>query len=229
MNIYLDIETIPSQREDIKSDIAETISHPGNISKAETIEKWNAEKKPAAIDSKLRETALGGTFGEIICICWAIDESPVHTHYRKHNDTRWENNELGLLSEFFTEINADLSHPQRPLPAKWIGHNITGFDLRFIWQRAVIQQVPPPFNLPYDAKAWDDSVFDTMHEWAGSQGKDKSLDKVCKALGLKGKGDMDGSKVYDAWLAGEDEKIKEYCADDVSKVRDIHNMLTFNA
>jgi len=218
MNLYLDIETIPSQRGDIKQEIAKTISHPKNISKAETIEKWNEEKKPAAIDAKLRETALGGTFGEIICICWAIDDGVIRTAYRHESEAE-------LLSDFYSVLNAEL--PDVVTPIKWVGHNITGFDLRFIWQRSVINQVMPMINLHQDAKPWSQNVYDTMYEWAGLQGKDKSLDKICRAMGFDGKGDLDGSKVYDAWLAGEHDKIKEYCADDVEKVRKLHSMMNF--
>jgi hypothetical protein len=35
---------------------------------------------------------------------------------------------------------------------------------------------------------------------------------------------MDGSMVYDAWLAGEHAKITAYCADDVAKVRTINEI-----
>ena len=48
MNIYLDIETIPGQRQGLKDEIGKTITHPGSMKKAETIAKWEAEQKPEA-------------------------------------------------------------------------------------------------------------------------------------------------------------------------------------
>jgi len=44
-------------------------------------------------------------------------------------------------------------------------------------------------------------------------------------LGITGKGDMDGSKVYDEWQANP-QKVIEYCADDVRMVSELHKRLT---
>lgn len=220
MNIYIDIETIPSQRDDVKGVIAEGISPPGNISKQETIDKWWDEKAPAAIDNKLRETALVGTFGEIICISWAIDDSQIWSCSRKQ-----EESEGWLLKSFFEDLSASIGERQRPLT--WIGHNVSGFDLRFIWQRCVVNKIRPLVEIPYKSKPWDTDVFDTMVEWAGVYGKDKGMSKVCMALGFEGKGDMDGSKVYDTWLAGEYDKIREYCEDDVKRTKLMYKAMMF--
>ena len=47
MKIYLDIETIPGQSPELKTEIAATIKPPGSMKKAETIARWEAEEKPA--------------------------------------------------------------------------------------------------------------------------------------------------------------------------------------
>ena len=60
-----------------------------------------------------------------------------------------------------------------------------------------------------------------MQLWCGNRDS-IGLDELCKILGIEGNGDMDGSKVYDMWLAGEHEKIGEYCSQDVEKVRAIN-------
>ena len=39
MNLYLDIETIQTDRPEVREFIAASVTHPGNISKAETIAK----------------------------------------------------------------------------------------------------------------------------------------------------------------------------------------------
>jgi hypothetical protein len=88
----------------------------------------------------------------------------------------------------------------------FVGHYISGFDLRFILCRAVILGVQIPPCIPRDAKPWGKDVFDTMTAWAGT--KDKiSQDRLARALGLAGKGDFDGGMVAAAWLAGEHHRI----------------------
>jgi predicted PolB exonuclease-like 3'-5' exonuclease len=80
-------------------------------------------------------------------------------------------------------------------------------------------QIPP--QIPRDPKPWDKSMFDTMTAWAGARGT-ISMDRLCEALGLPGKGDFDGSMVAEAWANGEHETIIEYCKRDVEAVRAIH-------
>ena len=50
---------------------------------------------------------------------------------------------------------------------------------------------------------------------------------LAEALGIEGKGDMDGSKVWDAWKAGQCEQVCEYNVDDIRMNREIYNRLTF--
>ena len=66
--ITLDIETIPTQRQDVREYIAKTVTHTGNISKPETIAKWNEESKPAAVEEAVSKTGLDGAFGQVVCI-----------------------------------------------------------------------------------------------------------------------------------------------------------------
>jgi hypothetical protein len=106
---------------------------------------------------------------------------------------------------------------------RWIGHYISGFDLRFLLNRAIVLGVklPSALILPRDIKPWSDNVFDTMTAWAGN--KDRiSQDNLAQALGLAGKGDFDGSMVAEAWANGEHAKIADYCRSDVETVRAIY-------
>lgn len=216
--IYIDIETIPGQAEWIKEESDSKVSHPGNMSKQETIDKWWKENGAEAIDSAWRKTALDGSRGEIICISWAInDNDPIAVYRDSINDS-----EGAMLTEFFAHMRS------ASLNNQWIGHYITGFDLRFLWQRSVINQVKPTIKIPYDAKPWSDNVFDTKIEWSGMQSTGTgSLDSVCRALGYKGKGDIDGSKVWDYVKEGRIEEVVEYCKDDVIKARLLHKRMTF--
>lgn len=224
MNIYLDIETIPTQRDDLKALVAEKVTPPASMSKPETIAKWEAEKKPEAIEEEWRRTALDGAMGEIVAIAWAVDDEVPQVAWRS-----LERPEADVLAEFFGSIAPRLNTPGRPIRPTWVGHFITGFDLRFIWQRAVILGVEPGFYLPYDAKPWGSDVFDTKTAWSGvsSYGKSASLDTLCKVMGFAGKGDIDGSKVWDYVKAGRMPEVAEYCKDDVEKARLLHRRMTF--
>lgn len=224
MFIYIDIETIPTQRDDIQAEIAAGVRHPGNISKAETIAKWEVESKPQAIEDAIHSTGLDGTYGEIICLGWAVNDSEPRCIGRNPEDS-----EAALLHEFFAKLSADLTdtHGNSRLPT-WVGHYITGFDLRFIWQRCVVNKVCPTVPIPYDAKPWGDRVFDTKIEWTGmNKTGNGTLHAISKALGYPGKGDLDGSKVWGAIKEGRLSEVMEYCKDDVIKTRLLHKRMTF--
>ena len=224
MNVFLDIETIPSQRPEVRELIAAKVKHPGNITKPESIEKWNEEKRPQAIEEAWRKTALNGTWGESCCICWAVDYGPVKSSMR----STVADNERQLLTRFFDDIrDAQLDNSMRP--PHWVGHNIAGFYLRFIWQRAIILGVEPGIKLRQDAKPWSDTIYDTMYQWGG---KDfVKLTELCTALNVDvGHEDaIDGSQVWDCYERGDFDTILTHCKADVERVREIHKRMTFTA
>lgn len=228
MHIYLDIETIPGQAPGLKNEIARGIAPPGNYSKPETIAKWEAETKPALVEDAWRKTAFAGDRGEIVCIGWAVDDEPAQTLTRPLSSP-----EVWLLGEFFAAIQRAIQASHGRIP-RWVGHNVREFDLRFLYQRAVVLGLRPPFALPHDVRPGSDFVFDTMTAWAGWGGR-VSLTRLCAALGLPAKGseigeeDMDGSRVWDFMQAGRLDDIAEYCRADVERVRLLHRRLTFAA
>lgn len=223
MDITLDIETIPTQREDIKAKIAESITPPGNLKKADTIEKWNEEERPKAIDAEWRKTALNGTYGEIIGIGWKVNDEPAEGAIRK-----LEQPESDVLEKFYQQLLPRIAVPGRPQRPLWIGHYISEFDLRFIWQRSVINQIVPAFRVPYDAKPWSEEIFDTKIQWTGLRSTGYgTLDDICLAMGYAGKGEMDGSKVWDAILEGRYTDVLNYMLDDVEDARGIYKRMTF--
>lgn len=213
-----DIETIPTQREDLKAEIEKSVSPPGNIKKQETIDAWmNGEGKyegerEKAIDEKYRKTALDGSYGEIVSIAHAFSDGEISTITRPIDGS-----EADLLGQFWDAIGDG--------NIRWCGHNITGFDLRFLFQRSVIQQVKIADGFPHDAKPWDKRVYDTAYMWGGTNYV--SMQKLCTVLGIPGKGDIDGSMVWDEMLAGHLEKIAEYNAADVERTREMFKRIMF--
>lgn len=222
MNLYIDIETIPSQKPDVKNDIV--IDVPGNYKKPESIEKWKEEKMPDLIEDSYKKFGLDGALGEIICIGFAFDDKAPEIIGRDLTMP-----ESDVLNKFM-DILFDKKYSEHKVQAiTWVGHYVTGFDLRFLWQRYVANGIKPKINIPIDAKPWESElVFDTMTQWTGikKSGTGK-LDAICKALGGEGKGDIDGSQVWDYVKTGRLSEVFEYCKNDVEMTRFLHKKLTF--
>lgn len=218
-NIYFDIETIPTQSEHIKNHVQTNLTPPANYKKQETIDAWIEENR----DLAYRKTALNGGFGQIVCIGYAINDNDVRTIY--FDD--WATSESDILKTFFNEL-IECYRPSADITPHFIGHNIENFDLRFIYQRAIVLGIKPPSFLPLNSKSYNNMyIFDTMTEWAGKRNY-VSLNEVCLSLGIPTKGDeIDGSKVWDFVQAGKLKRVAEYCADDVEKVRAIHKRMAF--
>ena len=124
----------------------------------------------------------------------------------------------------------DPSSHRRPV---FVGHNLVGFDLRFLFQRSVMLGIRPPIWMPVNPKPWDESVFDTMTAWSGF-GNRVSLDKLCRAFGIAAKGseigeEIDGSMVWNFVQAGRIADVAKYCAGDIERTREIHKRLTFQS
>ena len=219
MKIYLDIETLPTTDAAFIADIANGIAPPGNISKPESIAAWNAEKKPAAVNEAVKKTSFDGLYGSIACICWAYGDNSV-----------WFTDpcasEEEKLFDFFRDVDAMAKNMGE---VQFIGHNIAGFDLPFLKHRAIIHGIKPPHVLmrAMAAKAWDSTIGDTMLMWSQDREKRVSMDKLCKAFGIPGKGDFDGSMVAETWPV-DPQKVIDYCIDDVKRTREIYKRLTFS-
>ena len=118
---------------------------------------------------------------------------------------------LALISDF--DLDCD----------EIVGHNIIGFDLPFIYQRCLVNNIParPPINLSeYNVRG----VFDTMRGWwLGSRNR-VGLDDIAWALGIESSktGEVEGSKVFDLYQAGRLAEIREYNLNDVRVTRKVY-------
>lgn len=215
--LYLDIETIPTTDAETVAQIAATVTPPGNISKPETIAAWEAEKKPALVAEAVAKTSFNGAHGSIVCLGFAWNDAEPDS-YTQDAAGRDEKTILTMLSEYLTATRPSFEQPVI------VGHYVANFDLRFIWQRAFVLGVKLPAWFPRDPKPWAGNVHDTMAMWGGASGS-ISLDNLCRALGLPGKGNIDGSQVADLWAKGERDTIAAYCRDDVERVRRVHRKM----
>lgn len=213
MYLYIDIETVPCEDEALKAEIAAGIQPPGNYKKAETIAEWERAEKPKLIEEAVQRSGLDGGFGRILCVGWALDDDTVKVAF--------DNDEGNLLRVVMDEIG-DALHRAPTV----VGHNVAGFDLRFLWQRCVVNGVfPRGLMFAMNAKPWDKCINDTMLMWH-PQNK-VSLIKLCKILGVQKDDPVDGSQVYALLKAGEVDKILAHCRSDVEAVREVHRKLTF--
>ena len=218
MNLFIDIETIPSHSPAVHAKIAASITPPGNISKADTIAAWVAEKKPDLVKEAIAKTSFDGATGHVCCIGWAFDDGKVQSEFISKME-----NEASLLRVIMSSIDAEASRTNYGSPTL-IGHNVINFDIRFLWQRAIVLGVQMPSWFPRDPKPWGNDVFDTMTAFAGSRNM-IGMDRLCEALGMDGKGEIDGSMVAKLWDEGEYQTIADYCAADVERTRSIHRRM----
>jgi len=249
--LYIDIETIPAQRPDVLEAIRASkqaelevalaaVKAPGNYG-AEAAEKWMLDKGHAQIsalncafeadvDEAYRKTSFDGAFGQVCVIGYAVNgEAPQYVRA----DDLTASGEVALLEAFSCALT-DLIPANEVFTTVVVGHNVVGFDLRFLVQRYIVNRVRPHAIIARasQAKPWEsDKVFDTMVQWGGSGAKPGgSLDKLCKALSIPSpKGAIDGSKVWDFVKAGQIEAVAEYCAKDVAATRAVHQRMTFAA
>ncbi len=215
---YFDAETIPSQIEGIRDELAKSIEPPGNISKAETIAAWHAEKKPGLIEEAYLKTSFDGGVGQLCVIGFALGDEEPHA-YSVGNDLSHDA-ERKMLQDFFCAVT-DAG------PVQFVGHNVIGFDFPFLWKRAMVLGVKPPWTFPRNPKPWGETVADTMLMWDPTPRAGGSMDRICRLMGIPGKGDMDGSKVWPAVQAGRISEVAEYCKGDISRTRAMHKRMTF--
>ena len=220
--LFGDIETIPSQKPGMLEKIIETIKPPGNIKKAESIDKWLVENAAAAAEEKWKKTALDGAQGEVICATFALNDLEPFSVSRNLGES-----ETDMLEDLFDKISQVLIDNNVGQFTRVIHGSKELFDLRFLYKRCVILGVKPRFDLCQDRRANCEVVFDTMTAWAG-WGNFCSLDSICEALGvISPKGKMCGSEVWDYVQAGKVAEVVEYNRDDVVALREIYQRMHF--
>jgi hypothetical protein len=230
MNIFLDVETIPNQHPEALAAVRATLKPPAALKKPESIAAWwENEAEGAAAETWRKQSLDGGTAGEIVSIAVCADDGPGWVRCRAPGE-----GEAALLVAFGQQVQnmltaAAVAGPDgRTWPVGepyFIAHN-AAFDLGFLWRRCVVHGVRPSFALPGPMARVGKDYACTMLAWAGFGGR-VSLDALCRALGLPSPKDngMDGSKVFDRWLAGHTATIELYNLADVTMLREVWHRL----
>lgn len=233
MNIFIDIETIPCQRADLLEQLRTdmngellealaTVKAPGNYKDADKIAEYISTTQMKLrsehdwkVQNAIERTALDGALGQVFCIGLAIDnEDPmvIEGEERKQLAHLW-----AILRD-----RHNGSSGTRPIV---IGHNVAGFDIPFLWKRSIIHNEPPPFWFPRNPKPWSEAIFDTMSQWDANNRI--SMDRLCRSLGIPGKGEISGKDVWPLVQAGHGDEVIAYCRDDVHRTRKIFHRLMF--
>lgn len=220
--VYVDVETVPTQRQDVAQRIADkhkpVFDSSIDISDPKQAKKW-AETQNKALEDSIegyRKTSLDGTFGELVCISWAIDDAPITSSYRSLAGP-----ETPVLSAFTFAMD-DLADRVGADNIMYVAHN-ADFDRLFLTKRMTIHRLyGPPGLAPRGEKPWDLQWQCTMRTWCDTPQGRISLADLALALSLPvGKDDLPGSEVYDAMLRGEHERVRQHCERDVDLVRQV--------
>lgn len=199
--IFLDIETIPAHED--HHEILRFIN----------AKKEAQKKKFEDFENMLLKTSFDGAFGRILCIGYAINDNPIDILYEKDDEKK-------ILEDFWELAkNADL----------FIGHNVMDFDLRFIYQRSIVNNVKPTKDLSF-ARYRNNPIFDTMREWSkwNISNENAGLEYIALAMGIPSpKNNIDGSQVYDYYKKGKIKEILEYCKKDVETTRLVYKRMIF--
>jgi hypothetical protein len=231
MNIFIDIETLPSLKPGAREIAAAEVSPPGNISKAETIATWWETKGEAAKQEAWRKQALDAATGELCAVGFADNDSEPVSLVRALDEPEDEfiwralaAIDLLIQSHYMTAPDGSL-YGDAP---HFIGHNVM-FDLGFLLRRCWVHGLKPAFPIPRPNAREGKDYGCTMAMWSGPRGNMISLDKLCTALGVKSpKAEgVSGSQVYDLWAAGDHDKLARYNAGDVAAAREVYFRLNF--
>ena len=200
MKMFLDIETLPADEKD-KETLLDIYTRKSEKSKRDT----------GTFEEYLENTGFDGSFGRICCFGYAVEDDPAKS---------FDGDEAQMLRDFWSAAaGIDL----------FIGFNIIDFDMRFIYQRSIIQEIKPTKLLSF-ARYRCEPMYDVMWEWIrwGSTPK-PSLHALAKALGLKSpkEGGIEGKDVAKAFLDGRIKEIRKYCEADVEVTREIYKRMTF--
>jgi len=175
--------------------------------------------------------ALSATSGRIVCL--AVHVGPVpgmeiegvgytqDEHVFGIDADGYEEDEKRVLTGFLSLLK-DFD----PDTDEIVGHNILGFDLPFIFQRCLVNNIKVrPFIDLSEFRVR--GAFDTMHQWWLGSKRFVSLDDIAWALGIESSktAEAEGSKVFEMYRADKLAEIREYNLNDVRVTRKVYERM----
>ena len=226
----IDIETIPLPA--FKERAA------GRLKRAMRLGKMNEEQQQRYVEDQAAEEerayrsgSLAATSGRVLSIAVhvgsiaGVEIEGVEQSFSEHvfgiDSDGQEQSEQQALADFLA-----LMRSFDPDIDEIVGHNVIGFDLPFIFQRCLVNNITvrPFVNLgEFNVRG----VYDTMHRWwLGSRNR-VALDDLAWALGIPSSKteEIEGSRVFELYQAGRLAEIREYNLNDVRVTRKVYERL----
>jgi hypothetical protein len=175
--------------------------------------------------------SLSATSGRILSIAVHVGPVPEHqidgvvnqeSEYAFGIDAEGNEQEEAQALKDFLALISDFDRECDLL----VGHNIIGFDLPFIFQRCLVNNVMvKPFVDLSEFRVT--GVYDTMRAWWMGSRNRVGLDEVAWALGIESSktAEVEGSKVFELYQAGKLTEIREYNLNDVRATRKVYERM----
>jgi hypothetical protein len=204
--LYIDTETCPPHRPEVLAWMAAKALHDG--------------KSVADGLKSVRDASLSPVLGELAVVSFAIDDNDPITFVR---DMESPTGERDLVRRVCQEL-VDIYDEARV--HRIVAHN-AAFDRTMLRTRAMVHGARLPYQVhALNLKPWESPWWCTMDALKADYRGGASLDAACVAFGVPLlKGDIDGSKVWDAIVAGRIAEVAAYCADDVRRVRAVYQRI----
>lgn len=221
--VTFDIETTWTDNPAILDKLRADLKPPGTHKKQETIDKWWEEEAPKVVQERIARTALDGMRGEVTAIGWVehrvfrdgtTAQLGAASLYVRPHDTpyrRWLGDRLTGLAEAVTR------NDEGQINCLLAGHNIIDFDLPFLWQQAIRQDLAWPVQaIPAPDAGFSYYVVDTMRALVGPRRNTISLADACLACGIEYDTNMLASEdMPQAWLDGDVDGMLQHLENDV--------------
>ncbi len=226
----IDIETIPLPA--FKERAARRLKHAIERGKmSEDGQQRYFEDQAAEEERAYGSGSLAATSGRVLSI--AVHIGPVVGVHAEGSEQKASEHVFGIDSDgqeqseeqALTDFLA-LMRSFDPDIDEIVGHNIIGFDLPFIFQRCLVNNITvrPFVNL---AEFNVRGVYDTMHRWWLGAKNRVALDDIAWALGIPSSktDEVEGSRVFELYQAGRLAEIREYNLNDVRVTRKIYERM----
>jgi hypothetical protein len=229
--IFFDVESLPPPEERrfmIKPDVVRKLCRKSNIVFSQ--EQGSGQGNPnVCTDEQFRLLALHAEYGRILSIGLIVEHDWKVVHCgllgRERPSGRFHLDEARTLRAFW-KLLKDFNVGRDLI----IGHNAMDFDLPFLYKRSCINRIHPSILFSF-ARYKSAPIYDTMREWAhwNPQAPHISLAHLAEILnvGITKTEGMEGSRVYEEFMAGSHDRIAEYCLQDVQMARAIYYRMVF--
>ncbi len=209
--LFLDIETVPQEREfNILDEEVQQLYE----------EKTRYQRKgEIPVEEFYSHAGIWAEFGMIVCI--SVGYFTYKMGERQFRTTSFVGEEKQILHDFANLLNTHFNRNEHLL----CGHNAKEFDFPYIARRMIIHglKIPAKLNL-MGKKPWEVPHLDTMEMWKfGDYKHYTSLKLLAHILQIPSpKDDINGADVARVYYQEQDiDRIARYCEKDVITVAQI--------